>query len=139
MYQGRNAPALKVAVSRCAGPVFAVHRLGLQLPDSIVCVVSTVPVSAKCCRQPPGDMAPRIPVRIKEVIYTLSPFEQTVLSGLWKDLPAKMKRKWNEVSVCARKSPSCSFPSYSVTYTVGQHRWAAHRLFACSTGLTRRP
>jgi len=31
----------------------------------------------------------KAPVRLKEVVYTLSPFEQSVLSGLWKDLPHK--------------------------------------------------
>ena len=46
-------------------------------------------------------MAPRVPTRIKEVVYTISPFETTVLSGLWKDLPQKLTRKWNEVRSCA--------------------------------------
>ena len=98
-------------------------RLGLHLPDSTLCVICTAPNSAKRCRQPQGAMAPRIPVRIKEVIYTLSPFEQTVLSGLWKDLPAKMKRKWNEVSstVCASNSPGYAFNS--VAYSVSQQWW----------------
>lgn len=31
----------------------------------------------------------KTPIRLKEVIYTLSPFEQSVMSGLWKDLPHK--------------------------------------------------
>ena len=39
----------------------------------------------------------KVPVRLREVVYTLSPFEQTVLSGLWKDLPAKLHKKWSEV------------------------------------------
>ena len=47
-------------------------------------------------------MAPRVPTRIKEVIYTISPFETTVLSGLWKDLPSKLARKWNEVRLHSR-------------------------------------
>lgn len=39
----------------------------------------------------------KLPVRLKEVVYTVSPFEVSVLSGLWKDLPQKLHRKWSEV------------------------------------------
>ncbi|KAK9796996.1 hypothetical protein WJX73_000069 [Symbiochloris irregularis] len=38
----------------------------------------------------------RTPVRLKEVVYTLSPFEQTVLEGLWRDLPKKIHKKVSE-------------------------------------------
>ena len=31
----------------------------------------------------------KVPIRLKEVVYTLSPFEQSVMGGLWKDLPHK--------------------------------------------------
>lgn len=31
----------------------------------------------------------KVPVRLKEVVYTLSPNQQTILNGLWKDLPQK--------------------------------------------------
>ncbi|GAB4814279.1 hypothetical protein N2152v2_001325 [Parachlorella kessleri] len=31
----------------------------------------------------------KAPIRLREVIYTLSPFQQSVMSGLWKDLPHK--------------------------------------------------
>ena len=30
-----------------------------------------------------------VPIRLKEVVYTLSPFQQSVMNGLWKDLPHK--------------------------------------------------
>jgi len=30
-------------------------------------------------------------------VYTLSPFQQTVMGGLWKDAPAKIARKFSEV------------------------------------------
>ncbi len=43
-----------------------------------------------------------MPVRLREVVYTLSPFETTVLNGLWKDLPQKAHRKISEVSCMAR-------------------------------------
>lgn len=31
----------------------------------------------------------KLPIRVKEVVYTLSPFEQNIMAGLWKDLPHK--------------------------------------------------
>ena len=43
----------------------------------------------------------KMPVRLREVAYTLSPFETTVLNGLWKDLPQKAHRKISEVSCMA--------------------------------------
>lgn len=42
-------------------------------------------------------MGKQLPNRLKEVVYTLSPFETTVMSGLWKDLPKKLHRKVSEV------------------------------------------
>ncbi|KAK9809128.1 hypothetical protein WJX72_009756 [[Myrmecia] bisecta] len=44
----------------------------------------------------------KVPVRLKEVVYTLSPFEQTVFSGLIKHAPETLKRKitenWRDVT-----------------------------------------
>ena len=39
----------------------------------------------------------KVPVRLRELVYTLSPFQQTVMGGLWKDAPAKLARKFSEV------------------------------------------
>lgn len=39
----------------------------------------------------------KVPIRLREVVYTLSPFEQTVMNGVVKDLPAKIHRKFAEV------------------------------------------
>ncbi|CAK7323474.1 unnamed protein product [Dovyalis caffra] len=36
------------------------------------------------------------PVRMKAVVYALSPFQQRVMSGLWKDLPGKIHHKVSE-------------------------------------------
>ena len=45
----------------------------------------------------------KVPVRLREVVYTLSPFQQTVMGGLFKDIPARLTRKvsenWFDVSV----------------------------------------
>ena len=40
----------------------------------------------------------KVPVRLKEVVYTISPFEVTVMSGLFKDMPKKIAEKVKHVS-----------------------------------------
>lgn len=40
-------------------------------------------------------MVKRSMVRLREVVYTLSPFEQDVMSGLFKDIPKKVSKYWN--------------------------------------------
>ncbi|CAL5222206.1 g4537 [Coccomyxa viridis] len=35
----------------------------------------------------------KVPIRLKEVVYTISPFETTVMSGLFKDVPGKLAEK----------------------------------------------
>ena len=46
----------------------------------------------------------KVPVRLREVMYTLSPFEQSVMSGLWKDLPHKAAH--HAANVRARAQPA---------------------------------
>ncbi len=36
-------------------------------------------------------------MRLKEVIYTVSPFEVTILNGLFKDFPKKVHKNLSEV------------------------------------------
>ncbi|XP_075657646.1 cytochrome b-c1 complex subunit 8 [Castanea sativa] len=36
------------------------------------------------------------PVRMKAVVYALSPFQQKVMPGLWKDIPGKIHHKVSE-------------------------------------------
>ncbi|KAA8550461.1 hypothetical protein F0562_002145 [Nyssa sinensis] len=38
----------------------------------------------------------KTPVRMKAVVYALSPFQQKVMTGLWKDLPDKIHHKVSE-------------------------------------------
>ncbi|KAJ6798267.1 cytochrome b-c1 complex subunit 8-like [Iris pallida] len=35
----------------------------------------------------------KIPVKMRAVVYGLSPFQQKVMPGLWKDLPGKIQHK----------------------------------------------
>ena len=41
----------------------------------------------------------KVPVRLKEEVYTISPFETTVMSGLFKDMPKKFADKIKHVRV----------------------------------------
>lgn len=36
------------------------------------------------------------PVKLKAVVYALSPYQQKVMTGLWKDLPGKIQHKVSE-------------------------------------------
>ncbi|KAG8473872.1 hypothetical protein CXB51_035898 [Gossypium anomalum] len=36
------------------------------------------------------------PVKMRAVVYALSPFQQKIMSGLWKDLPGKISHKVSE-------------------------------------------
>ncbi|CAL5333903.1 unnamed protein product [Camellia sinensis] len=38
----------------------------------------------------------KTPARMKAVVYALSPFQQKVMPGLWKDLPSKIHHKVSE-------------------------------------------
>ncbi|CAI5949674.1 unnamed protein product [Closterium sp. NIES-65] len=46
----------------------------------------------------------RVPVRLKEVTYALSPFEQKIMPGLWKDMGKewvkKIKNNWLDAATC---------------------------------------
>lgn len=47
-------------------------------------------------RERPEKRMGKQPVRMKAVVYALSPFQQKVMPGLWKDLPAKIHHKISE-------------------------------------------
>ncbi|KAJ9145772.1 hypothetical protein P3X46_028115 [Hevea brasiliensis] len=57
------------------------------------------------------------PVRMKAVVYALSPFQQKTMTGLWKDLPTKIHHKFSEnwISATLLLSPLVG------TYTYVQH------------------
>jgi len=47
----------------------------------------------------------KVPVRLREVVYTLSPFEQKIMPGMWRDfgheVVKKVKNNWFDMSFCA--------------------------------------
>lgn len=46
----------------------------------------------------------QVPIRLREVTYTLSPFQQSVMNGLWKDLPHKAAHYASTVRRRARRA-----------------------------------
>jgi hypothetical protein len=43
-----------------------------------------------------GRRMGKVPVRMKAVVYSLSPFQQKVMPGLWKDITTKIHHKVTE-------------------------------------------
>lgn len=61
----------------------------------------------------------KVPIRLKEVVYTLSPFEQNVMGGLWKDMPHKASHYFNTVGVMFKIQISLSAcSSYPVSKSI---------------------
>ncbi|XP_052187212.1 cytochrome b-c1 complex subunit 8 [Diospyros lotus] len=60
----------------------------------------------------------KTPVRMKAVVYALSPFQQKVMPGLWKDLPNKIHHKVSEnwLSAVLLLSPLVGTYSYVQYY-----------------------
>ena len=76
----------------------------------------------------------QVPVRLREVVYTLSPFEQTVMSGLFKDLSYTVRTHTLSplrVRTCVCAAAICTYErerellthterkTYTVTYVCG--------------------
>ncbi|KAI9118382.1 hypothetical protein K1719_010714 [Acacia pycnantha] len=67
------------------------------------------------------------PVRLKAVIYTLSPFQQKVMTGLWKDLPTKIHHKISENWISATLLLGPLVGTYSYVQNYLEKEKLAHR------------
>ncbi|XP_019059344.1 PREDICTED: cytochrome b-c1 complex subunit 8-like isoform X1 [Tarenaya hassleriana] len=56
------------------------------------------------------------PVRMKAVVYALSPFQQKVMTGLWKDLPEKIHHKVSENWISATLLLSPVLGTYCMSF-----------------------
>ena len=94
-----------------ATPIDAAWLTGEPMPVLIV----------RCDAPAAGSTMGKVPIRLREVVYTLSPFEQSVMTGLWKDLPHKAAHHAANVGCAAvslrlpppaapARSPPPSFP-----------------------------
>ena len=61
-----------------------------------------------------------MPVRLREVVYTVSPFEVTILNGLVKDFPGKVMRHLTEVGLCARAAAQVPLPLHVAAHFCGR-------------------
>ncbi|KAF8364667.1 hypothetical protein HHK36_033347 [Tetracentron sinense] len=69
----------------------------------------------------------KTPVRMKAVVYALSPFQQKVMPGLWKDLPNKIQKvSENWISAALLLTPLVGTYTYVQKYQEKEklaHRW----------------
>jgi len=61
----------------------------------------------------------KVAVRLKEVVYMVSPFEVSIMNGLWKDFPQKVQkhlneRGWNIAAWCV--APTAAVMWYAEDY-----------------------
>ncbi|XP_062110346.1 cytochrome b-c1 complex subunit 8-2, mitochondrial-like [Humulus lupulus] len=67
------------------------------------------------------------PVRMKVVVYALSPFQQKVMMGLWKDLPTKIHHKISENWLSAFLLISPLLATYTYAQNYKEKEKLAHR------------
>ncbi|KAM0899751.1 hypothetical protein ACQ4PT_021100 [Festuca glaucescens] len=60
----------------------------------------------------------KVPVRMKAVVYALSPFQQQVMPGLWKDITTKIHHKVSEnwISATLLLTPVIGTYQYAMYY-----------------------
>uniref|UniRef100_A0A7N0ZZV8 Cytochrome b-c1 complex subunit 8 n=1 Tax=Kalanchoe fedtschenkoi TaxID=63787 RepID=A0A7N0ZZV8_KALFE len=60
----------------------------------------------------------KTPVKMKAVVYALSPFQQKIMPGLWRDLPGKIHHKVSEnwISATLLLAPLVGVYTYVQTY-----------------------
>ncbi|RLM54175.1 hypothetical protein C2845_PM10G04160 [Panicum miliaceum] len=60
----------------------------------------------------------KVPVRMKAVVYALSPFQQKVMPGLWKDITTKIHHKVTEnwISATLLLGPVVGTYQYAMWY-----------------------
>ncbi|EXB56030.1 hypothetical protein L484_018819 [Morus notabilis] len=73
------------------------------------------------------------PVRMKAVVYALSPFQQQVMAGLWKDLPSKIHHKISENWISATLLLAPLVGTYTYVQNYQEKEKLAH---SCSLGMS---
>ncbi|CAK9134878.1 unnamed protein product [Ilex paraguariensis] len=67
------------------------------------------------------------PVRMKAVVYALSPFQQKVMPGLWKDLVGKINHKVSENWLSATLLLTPVIGTYTYVQQYQKEEKLAHR------------
>ncbi|KAK7372248.1 hypothetical protein VNO80_05622 [Phaseolus coccineus] len=66
-------------------------------------------------------------VPVKSVIYALSPFQQKIMPGLWKDLPTKIHHKVSENWISATLLLGPLVGTYAYVQNYLEHEKMSHR------------
>jgi hypothetical protein len=71
---------------------------GLMIPTFLTAtaVLSIAVIAAPRVAEIWSSKMGKQPVKLKAVVYALSPFQQKIMTGLWKDLPEKIHHKVSE-------------------------------------------
>ncbi|WRX12634.1 Cytochrome b-c1 complex subunit 8 [Theobroma cacao] len=77
------------------------------------------------------------PAKMRAVIYTLSPFQQKILSGLWKDLPSKITHKVTENWISATLLLGPLVGTYTYVQNYQEKEKLAHRVMRLATSGAR--
>ncbi|XVE90946.1 hypothetical protein DITRI_Ditri20bG0116400 [Diplodiscus trichospermus] len=67
------------------------------------------------------------PVKMRAVVYALSPFQQKIMSGLWKDLPGKISHKVSENWISATLLLGPVVGTYAYVQNYKEKEKLAHR------------
>ncbi|XWS74467.1 hypothetical protein CRYUN_Cryun01aG0000500 [Craigia yunnanensis] len=67
------------------------------------------------------------PVRMRAVIYALSPFQQKIMSGLWKDVTGKISHKISENWISATLLLTPLVGTYTYVQNYQEKEKLAHR------------
>ncbi|GMG98860.1 hypothetical protein Nepgr_000700 [Nepenthes gracilis] len=78
-------------------------------------------------RESGGESMGKTPVRMKAVVYALSPFQQKVMSGLWRDIPGKIHHKISENWLNAALLLTPVIETYSYAQWYKEQEKLAHR------------
>lgn len=65
----------------------------------------------------------KVPVRLKEVVYMVSPFEVSILNGLFKDFGKKCQKNISEVrTALTGRTPKAACPREAALIRIGVFR-----------------
>ncbi|XP_039028588.1 cytochrome b-c1 complex subunit 8 [Hibiscus syriacus] len=67
------------------------------------------------------------PVKMRAVVYALSPFQQKIMSGLWKDLPGKISHRVSENWISATLLLAPLVGTYSYVQNFKEKEKLEHR------------
>lgn len=127
-----GAPLSCERIHRTRGDALASQLHMGSVRPSLGCLAHVTHSSAFIFRKRAGAPAAvpaarmgKVPVRLREVVYTVSPFEVTILNGLVKDFPGKVMRHLTEVG------PRAHAAAHAPCHCVCAPLWALPHIVTC--------